>query len=402
MKGWGIGVMTTLCLLTQWAAADASTDASANTPSSSSSASAPATDSSGAAASATAAATTAPAATTPAATTPAATTAPASDTSSTGGGSTQKAEAALKQQATDASAEKNLEQVFDASQPTYSLLRKGDATLYYTFDYTYYYNAAIDIALTSNSSSISRFRIEEDAQDTVTNTLSLDYGVKDNLTFNTTLPMVAKYDSTNNLTTMALGDVSFAARWQPVPVERGAMSTTLFGVFSTASGVSPYTINLNSDLSTGKGYYAVTGGASFSDVLDPVVLFGSLSDTIGLPVSGLNQNRAGAILTSFQPGDTMSMSAGLGYSLNYDISVTASYQMSYALQTTYNMVSAGVASRVVTPDMVAASINFSVGFRTTPTQIVNIGFAYGLTQDTPNIDLTVTLPMDVSGMMKSY
>ena len=396
MKGWGIGVMTTLCLLTQWAAADASTDASGNTPSSSSSTStsAPATNSgtAGAAAPASTPATTAAPASTPA---------PASDTSSAGGAS-QKAEAALKQQATDASSEKNLEQVFDASQPTYSLLRKGDATLYYTFDYTYYYNAAIDIALTSNSSAISRFRIEEDAQSTVTNTLSLDYGVKDNLTFNTTLPMVAKYDSTNNLTTMALGDVSFAARWQPVPVERGAMSTTLFGVFSTASGVSPYTINLNSDLSTGKGYYAVTGGASFSDVLDPVVLFGSLSDTIGLPVNGLNQNRAGSILTSFQPGDTMSMSAGLGYSLNYDISVTASYQMSYAMQTTYNMVSAGVASRVVTPDMLAASINFSVGFRTTPTQIVNIGFAYGLTQDTPNIDLTVTLPMDVSGMMKSY
>ena len=391
MKGWGIGVMTTLCLLTQWAAADASTDASANAPASSSSSSAPATNSATGAAAA-------PASTPATARAPA----PATDTSAAAGGSSQKAEAALKQQATDASSEKNLEQVFDASQPTYSLLKKGDATLYYTFDYTYYYNAAIDIALTSNSSAISRFRIEEDAQSTVTNTLSLDYGVKDNLTFNTTLPMVAKYDSTNNLTTMALGDVSFAARWQPVPVERGAMSTTLFGVFSTASGVSPYTINLNSDLSTGKGYYAVTGGASFSDVLDPVVLFGSLSDTIGLPVNGLNQNRAGSILTSFQPGDTMSMSAGLGYSLNYDISVTASYQMSYALQTTYNMVSAGVASRVVTPDMLAASINFSVGFRTTPTQIVNIGFAYGLTQDTPNIDLTVTLPMDVSGMMKSY
>ena len=391
MKGWGIGVMTTLCLLTQWAAADASTDASANAPASSSSSSAPATNSATGAAAA-------PASTPATASAPA----PATDTSAAAGGSSQKAEAALKQQATDASSEKNLEQVFDASQPTYSLLKKGDATLYYTFDYTYYYNAAIDIALTSNSSAISRFRIEEDAQSTVTNTLSLDYGVKDNLTFNTTLPMVAKYDSTNNLTTMALGDVSFAARWQPVPVERGAMSTTLFGVFSTASGVSPYTINLNSDLSTGKGYYAVTGGASFSDVLDPVVLFGSLSDTIGLPVNGLNQNRAGSILTSFQPGDTMSMSAGLGYSLNYDISVTASYQMSYALQTTYNMVSAGVASRVVTPDMLAASINFSVGFRTTPTQIVNIGFAYGLTQDTPNIDLTVTLPMDVSGMMKSY
>ncbi|NNM53074.1 MAG: transporter [Pseudomonadales bacterium] len=361
--------------------------------------------------------TTSPATAAPASAAPApattTTTAPATDSSSAAASTSssdsspatapasgdKKAEAALKQQASDASSEKNLAQVFDASQPTYSLLRKGGATLYYTFDYTYYYNAAIDIALTPNSSSISRFRIEEDAQDTVTNSLSLDYGVWDNLTFNTLLPMVAKYDSTNNLTTMALGDASFSARWQPVPEERGAMSTTLFGVFSTASGVSPYNINLNTDLSTGKGYYSLTGGASFSKVLDPVVVFGSFSDTLGLNVTGLNQNRAGQLLTAFQPGATFSGSAGLGYSLNYDISITASYQMGYTLATTYDFAGG---TTVRTPDMVAASINFSVGFRTTPTQIINIGFAYGLTQDTPNIDLTVTVPMDISGMMKTH
>ncbi len=309
------------------------------------------------------------------------------------------AAAALKQQASDASSEKNLAQVFDSSQPSYSLLRKGSATFYYTFDYTYFYNAAIDIALTPNSSSISRFRIEEDAQDTVTNTLSLDYGVWDNLTFNVAAPFVAKYDTTNNLTTMSLGDVAFSARWQPVPEELGSMSTTLFGVFSTASGVSPYTINLNSDLSTGKGYYSLTGGASFSKVLDPVVVFGSLSDAIALPVSGLNQNRAGQLLTGFQAGPTISSSAGLGYSLNYDVSLTMSYQMSYALATTYDFAGG---TTVRTPQTVAAAINFSVGFRTTPSQIINIGFAYGLTQDTPNIDLTVTIPMDVSGLLKAH
>ncbi len=323
--------------------------------------------------------------------TPAAAATPASGSSA--------AEAALKQQANDASSEKNLAQVFDSSQPTYSLLRKGAATFYYTFDYTYFYNAAIDIALTPNSSAISRFRIEEDAQDTVTNTLSLDYGVWDNMTFNVAAPFVAKYDTTNNLTTMSLGDVALSARWQPVPEERGSMSTTLFGVFSTATGVSPYTINLNSDLSTGKGYYSMTGGASFSKVLDPVVVFGSLSDAIGLPVSGLNQNRAGQLLTGFQAGPTISTSAGLGYSLNYDVSLTMSYQMSYALATTYDFAGG---TTVRTPQTVAAAINFSVGFRTTPSQIINIGFAYGLTQDTPNIDLTVTIPMDVSGLLKAH
>ncbi len=312
---------------------------------------------------------------------------------------TQAAEAALKQQAGDASSEKNLAQVFDASQPTYSLLKKGNATLYYTFDYTYYYNAAIDIALTPNSSSISRFRIEEDSQNTLTNSLSMDYGVWDNLTFNAVLPFVAKYDSTNNLTTMALGDAAFSARWQPVPEERGSMSTTLFGVFSTATGVSPYNINLNSDLSTGKGYYSFSGGASFSKVLDPVVVFGSFSDAVALPVSGLNQNRAGQLLTGFQPGATFSASAGLGYSLNYDVSMTTSYQMSYSLATTYDFQGG---STVRTPQMMAASINFSVGFRTTPSQIINIGFAYGLTQDTPNIDFTITVPMDVSGLLKTH
>lgn len=388
MKDWGIHISAALLLCTPLAMAD-------NIPSASNSPAPVASGSAGQGSSSEPAA---------AASTTATPTAPAASTSAPStGSSSDKAKEALKQQASDVTTEKNLEQVFQATEKTYSLLKAGDASLYYTLDFSYYYNAAIDIALNDNSSQITRFRLEEDAQDTLTNQLSVDYGVWDNLTFNALLPFVAKYDTQNNLNTIGLGDVSFSTRWQPVPVQRGLMTTTLFGSFSTASGASPYRINLQNDLSTGKGYYSLSGGASFNKLLDPVVLFGSISGSIPLPVHGLDQARSGRVLTDVYPGDTISMSAGMAYSLNYDISVTGSYQMSYGFPTKFYMKDPTLGPvQVSSADQVSASLSFSVGMRTSPTRIVNVGFAYGLTQNTPNVDLNVSMPIDFGGLMKSH
>ena len=121
------------------------------------------------------------------------------------------------------------------------------------------------------------------------------------------------------------GDISIGLRWQPVPLKRGLPTTTLFGSLSTATGDSPYNINVNKDLATGKGYYAGSVGASMSKVADPIVLFASGSYTVSTPVSGLNQLRGSRILTSVRPGDSLGFSMGMAYSLNYDVSLTSSF-----------------------------------------------------------------------------
>lgn len=317
------------------------------------------------------------------------------DTSATPAPSSpDKARDALKQSSEDASSEKNLEQVFQASEKTYSLQKAGKVSLLYNVDYSYFRDSRIDIAIADNSSQLTRFRIEEDAQHTLDNVIEVSYGVWDNLTFISSLPLVAKFDSLSNTKTTGLGDVSFGVRWQPIPLKRGLPTTTLFASLSTASGDSPYEINVDKDLSTGKGYYSLSGGASVSKLADPIVLFASGSYTLNSSVGGLNQNRGSRILTSVSPGDSMGFSMGLAYSLNYDVSVTASYQQSYAFSTRYKFSNGNL---VNTSDQTSASLNFSLGLRTNPKRIINLSVGYGLTPDTPDVTLGFSMPIDFMG-----
>lgn len=309
-------------------------------------------------------------------------------------GSEDSAREALKQTENDASTEKNLEQVFQAAEKTYSLLKKGKVALQYGIDYSYYRDSRIDIAIADNSSSLTRFRIEEDAQHTITNNFELSYGVKDNLTLTADLPLVSKFDTQSSLNATGLGDISLGLRWQPIPLKRGLPTTTLFASLSTATGDSPYDINVDQDLATGKGYYSFAVGASVSKIADPIVLFASANYAKATQIGGLNQNRGGRFLQSVEPGDSLGASMGLAYSLNYDVSITASYQQSFAFSSTYNFTNGDYVS---TAAQTSSLLNFSLGLRTNPKRIISINLGYGLTEDTPDVTLGFSMPIDFMG-----
>jgi hypothetical protein len=301
---------------------------------------------------------------------------------------------ALQQKEEDTSAQKNLEEVFQATEKQYSLLKSGAIGLDYSFSYSYFRDDRIDIAF-NDSGQLSRFRIENDAQHSFSNTLSADYGIFDNLTFSLSLPLIFKFDTQKDNSAAALGDASLGLRWQPFPVKRGAPVTTLFGSFSTATGDSPYEINTNTDVASGKGYYSMSGGASTSKLLDPAVIFGSISYTMAFDATDLNQNRGSRVLYEVHPGDSIGFSMGLAYSLSYDLSISASYQQSYSFETEFLFMNGDV---VGTEDSTSSVVNMSLGIRTSPTRIVNVSFGYGLTEDSPDVFLGFSLPIEVSGL----
>lgn len=124
-----------------------------------------------------------------------------------------QAASALQKKEGDASQETNLQEVFTSNERQYSLIKKGVISSYYDLDYTYYRDTRIDLALSDNSSQLNRLRVEEDANHTLTNSFTLQYGVLDNLTLSATLPFVAKSEIIRDTTTAGLGDISFGARW---------------------------------------------------------------------------------------------------------------------------------------------------------------------------------------------
>lgn len=302
---------------------------------------------------------------------------------------------ALKQQATDADTSQNLTEVFTAAERSYSLSRKGSYSLIYDVNYSYYRDSRLDLALDDGSSVLTRLRIEEDAQHTIANTFSLQYGLRNNLTLTATLPFIAKSDLLKDTSTVGLGDISFGVRWEPFPLERGKLPLILNGNISTKTGDSPFEINPNRDLSTGKGYYSIGGGASTRKFIDPIVLFGSGSLSYGFKESNLNQRRGSRIVDEFEPGLSGGIALGFAYSLNYDVSLTMSYQQSFATGSEFTFTSGETSAPA---DQTSASLGIALGVRVSPKTIVNTSIGFGLTEDAPDVSLGVSFPLDFLGI----
>ncbi|EPW4287344.1 putative pilus system protein FilC [Acinetobacter baumannii] len=307
-----------------------------------------------------------------------------------------QAASALQKKEGDASQETNLQEVFTSNERQYSLIKKGVISSYYDLDYTYYRDTRIDLALSDNSSQLNRLRVEEDANHTLTNSFTLQYGVLDNLTLSATLPFVAKSEIIRDTTTAGWGDISFGARWEPFPLKQGRLPLVLFGSLSTKTGDSPYEIGLD-ELSTGKGYYSVGVGASTRKYIDPVVLFASASANYGFKESGLNQARGSRTLTSFDPGISGGFSFGFAYSFNYDVSLTMSYQQSFNMDAEFQFENG---ESYKSPDQSSAMLSFALGVRVSPETIVNGTVGIGLTEDAPDISLGLSFPLDILGFNK--
>ncbi|WP_035358654.1 putative pilus system protein FilC [Acinetobacter calcoaceticus] len=327
--------------------------------------------------------------------------APESATAPANTGADQAATALQKKEG-DATQETNLQEVFTSNERQYSLIKRGVISAYYDLDYTYYRDTRIDLALADDSSQLNRLRIEEDANHTLTNSFTVQYGLLDNLTFSATVPFVAKSEIVRDTTAAGLGDISFGARWEPFPLKQGRLPLVLFGNVSTKTGDSPYEIGLD-ELSTGKGYYSVGVGASTRKYIDPVVLFASASANYGFKETGLDQARgSGAkgprILTSFDPGISGGFSFGFAYSFNYDVSLTMSYQQSFNMDAEFEFNNGDESYK--SPDQSSAMLSFALGVRVSPETIVNGTVGIGLTEDAPDVSLGLSFPLDFIGFGK--
>lgn len=245
--------------------------------------------------------------------------------------SVDQARDALAKKNDDADSAKALEEVFQAAEKSYTLLKKGERTLTYGFDYALVRDQRLTLVpLTKTSGGTQIYGLagrQSQSQHTFTNSFTFDYGIWDNLTFSFRLPLVAKYDTEMDTHAYSLGDVSATLRWQPWAAVRGRPVTTLYTTIGLPTGDSPYKTNLDKDISTGNGYYSLGFGANMSYVIDPVVLYGSLSYTWNLPVDDVHQTLAdNSQLEKVSPGNTINFNMGMAYALSYDVSLATSYQ----------------------------------------------------------------------------
>lgn len=285
-----------------------------------------------------------------------------------------------------------LKTTLTAVNKQYSLIKRGNYQLTYDLNYTYIGQDKINTDLASGSATL--FSIENENSHTLTNSLSVDYGLRDNLTGNVTIPVVSKYAQTAVLdgVSHSVGDISVGVRWQPFESQPGVPSMTVSGSVRIPTGTSPFKVTSGSGLATGTGTAGFTAGLNISKVVDPVAMFGSLNVSYSRPTEDLNQVMNTAMLMRVQPGLSMGFGFGFAYALSYSITTSFSFQESISRGSDLTFDNG---KTVTTSTSTSSVLNYGIGYRISPKTTINTTVGIGLTPNAPNFSLGVTVPLSL-------
>lgn len=297
---------------------------------------------------------------------------------------------ALGKKEGDADSATALAETLTATKKEYSMLRKGKRAITYDLSYSFVGHQIID----SSTLAVNTTRGH-----TIRNTISADFGVKDNLTANVSVPLVSKfvYSDSSNEFHNRFGDISAGVRFQPMANSRSAPNMTVSASVGLPTGRSPFA-GIDSNASTGSGTYSGTLGVNLSKVIDPVALFGSANVTLSLPARNLEQlvPNTTKLLREVYPGQTFSFGAGFSYALSYNITTTMSFQQSITGGTrlVYEDTATGEMSDRKTASSNSGMLNFGLGVRVSPITTMNFTIGLGLTSDSPDFSLGMNMPLN--------
>lgn len=283
-----------------------------------------------------------------------------------------------------------LKQTLTAVDKQYSMIRKGQVQV--SYDLSYAYVGQEKIVTDIGASGLTLFEIENVSSHTITNTLSADYGVMNNLTANVTLPLISRYAQAKGHSGISncIGDIALGARWQPMESHRDQAGYTVTGNMRLPTGRSPFKIVAGSGQATGSGVTAFTAGLNVNRIVDPVALFGSLSVGGALPAKHLNQINGTRVLTRVQPGMNVGFGMGFAYALSYGISTTLSFQEAISAGSKLRFAD-GLNAR--TSMQTSSMLNMGLGYRVSPKTTVNLSVGIGLTPDSPNLVVGMNMPL---------
>jgi hypothetical protein len=273
--------------------------------------------------------------------------------------------------------------VLTAAGRDYTMMQKGKIELDYSLRYDY----------VSSSTIISATKVEARANHTISNNIDVQYGLRNNVTTDISVPYVYVYDKTGSNTAKDnsdLGDITLTLDYQPFKTSSSWPTTILIMSVTLPTGRSPYEINRDTDLPTGGGLYAVSLGVNLSKSIDPAMAFGSISATYPLVRSGLTENISGSILDEVDPGMSFSAAFGFAYSMTYALSMNVQFQCGYHMSTDYYFSNSSTVS--TSPAFTTASLIIGTGWRLSPLTTLSFSLGIGLTKDDPDFYFLFRLP----------
>jgi hypothetical protein len=204
----------------------------------------------------------------------------------------------------------------------------------------------------------------------------------------------------------ALGDVELAGRYQ---LNDGGADMPYFVAsmrFKSRTGRDPFEVvtdcvtrcvgsnttgtGLPLSLPTGSGFYSLQPGLTWLYPSDPAVFFGSFSylHNFKRDVSRTVLNGEREALGTVAPGDVFGFNFGMGLSLNDKSSFSVGYDHASVGRTRQNGQPVPGSVRIQLGTLV-----MGYSLRVSPTTSVGLSVGAGLTRDTPDVTLTLRVPV---------
>ena len=249
---------------------------------------------------------------------------------------------------------------------------------------------------------IGVIRVDDINRDIVTNSISLRYGVTNRIQVGARVPFVWRQDTEvlgvgtsdvkeRTIDGFDIGDIEASASWQAL-LGRGWIPGTILRLRVRApTGTHPFeiervTIEDNpgrtflAEAPTGSGFTGIGPGVTFVWRADPAVFFTGASFTF-------NIERTFDDFGTIDPGDTFEWFGGMNVAMSEQVSLN----LSFVSQITGATVQNGIEAPGTTANSSSLVLGTSVGL--IPRMSLLVSVAMGLTDQSPDFQFTVSLPM---------
>jgi hypothetical protein len=120
---------------------------------------------------------------------------------------------------------------------------------------------------------------------------------------------------------------------------------------------------------------------------DPAVIYGGVAYLYHIP-RDVNKLVGEVLIGRVDPGDAVSANIGFGFALNPRFSFSLGYRHNYIFPTKTEIGDTHQKSNYIH----VGSLNFGMSYRLTERDVLNMGFEIGVTEDAPDVSITLRMP----------